>query len=270
MSFEGSLRAKRMKIRILLSYKGTGFCGWQKQARHRTVQAVAEKALFRLFEQSLSLTGAGRTDTGVHALGQTAHFSLSSPEKLKNIPQLKRALNRLLPPDTAVLDAWRAPENFHSRKSALKKTYLYLIGTGDSPHVLFRDMLWWRRCGPLALDILNKMSGLVTGERDFKSFQNAGSPVQNTVRRLYDMRWFGLSPCVFACRMTGSGFLKQMARNLVGTFIHLLKKPNPEQKLKDILACRDRKSALETAPGQGLYLKHVFYPATLDKACKPL
>ena len=253
-----------MKIRLLLSYKGTHFFGWQRQSRHRTVQGEIEKVLFKLFNKKISLVGSGRTDTGVHALGQTAHFELEE-KSLKSII-LKKALNSLLPEDISVLDCWKAPLDFHARFSAKKKSYQYFIFTGDSPPVLFLDLVWWQKAS-LDLEKLQKMSQLILGTQDFKSFQSAGSDVSKTVRTVYQSRWSQISPSFYCYQITGSGFLKQMVRNLVGTYIDLLKEKRREQKLKQILGSLDRRKALGTAPGQGLYLKKVFYSQTLDKAC---
>ena len=253
-----------MKIRLLLSYKGTGFFGWQKQSRQRTVQGEIEKTLFQLFKKKISLIGSGRTDTGVHALGQTAHFELEKAD-LKNIV-LKKALNSLFPEDISVLDCWQAPLEFHARFSAKKKNYQYFIFTGDSPPVLFRDLVWWKKEG-LNLEKLNKMSQLILGTMDFKSFQSAGSEVKSSVRTVYQSRWSQISPSFYCYQITGSGFLKQMVRNLVGTYMDLLKEKRGEQKLRQILRALDRRQALSTAPSQGLYLKKVFYSSPLDKAC---
>ncbi|MCZ0931547.1 MAG: tRNA pseudouridine(38-40) synthase TruA [Oligoflexia bacterium] len=253
-----------MKIRLLLSYKGTGFFGWQKQSRHRTVQGEIEKILFQLLKKKISLVGSGRTDTGVHALGQTAHFELAEND-LKNI-NLKKALNSLLPEDISVLDCWKAPLEFHARFSAKKKSYLYFIFTGDSPPVLFRDLVWWKKEG-LDLKKLQKISQLVLGAKDFKSFQSTGSEVKSSIRTIYQSRWTQVSPAFYCYQITGSGFLKQMVRNLVGTYIDLLKERKGEQKLRRILLALDRRQALSVAPGQGLYLKKVFYSQALDKAC---
>ena len=253
-----------MKIRLLLSYKGTGFFGWQKQSHYRTVQGEIEKTLFQLFKKKISLVGSGRTDTGVHALGQTAHFELESAD-LKNI-NLKKALNSLLPEDISVLDCWKAPSEFHARFSAKKKSYLYFIFAGDSPPVLFRDLVWWKK-GDLDLKKLHKMSQIILGTMDFKSFQSAGSDVKSAVRTVYQSRWSQVSPSFYCYQITGSGFLKQMVRNLVGTYIDLLKERKGEQKLRHILNALDRKKALSTAPSQGLYLKKVFYSPVLDKVC---
>ena len=252
-----------MKIRLLLSYKGQGFFGWQKQRDKRTVQGEIEQALFRLFRKKISVIGSGRTDTGVHALGQTAHFELE--ETLSKKISLKPALNHLLPDDISVLESWKVPEKFHARFSAIKKSYLYFIWTGDSPPVLFRDLVWWKK-GELPLEKLQKMSRQILGVKDFKSFQSSGSEVKDTVRQIYQSQWTELSPSFYCYKITGSGFLKQMVRNLVGTYMDLLKEKNPQKKLNSILACRDRRTALRTAPGQGLYLRKVFYPSSLDRA----
>ena len=253
-----------MKIRLLLSYKGTAFFGWQKQSRLRTVQGDIEKSLYQLFKKRISLIGSGRTDTGVHALGQTAHFEVEEID-LKN-KNLKKALNSLLPKDISVLDCWKAPLEFHARFSAKKKSYQYFIFTGDCPPVLFSDLVCWKKIS-LDLEKLNKMSQLILGTHDFKSFQSSGSEVKNSLRTVYQSRWSQISPSFYCYQITGTGFLKQMVRNLVGTYIDLLKEKRASQKLKEILKALDRRKALSTAPSQGLYLKKVFYPLVLDKSC---
>ena len=253
-----------MKIRLLLSYKGTDFFGWQRQNQQRTVQGEIEKTLLQLFKKKISLVGSGRTDTGVHALGQTAHFELEEDD-LRNIA-LKKALNSLLPKNISVLDCWKAPLEFHARFNAKKKSYQYFIFTGESPPVLFHDLVWWKRVS-LDLEKLNKMSQAVLGTKDFKSFQSAGSEVKSSVRTVYQSRWTQISSSFYCYQITGSGFLKQMVRNLVGTHIGLLKEKKREQKFRQILGSLDRRQALGTAPSQGLYLKKVFYSSALDKAC---
>ena len=256
-----------MKIRLLLSYKGTQFYGWQKQLKYRSVQAELESSLYRLFNKKMAVIGSGRTDTGVHALGQTAHFEIPE-DKIKN-KNLKKALNALLPADIAVLDLWKAPDDFHARSSAQKKSYLYLIWTGESPPVLFSDLVWWSK-ESLNLDKLRQISKVFLGKWDFSSFQNSGSEIKNKLRQIYHSQWYQLSPSLFAYKIKGSGFLKQMVRNIVGTSIDLLSYPQAPAQLKKILEAKDRKKALRTAPGQGLYLQKVFYPSALDKACQPL
>ena len=257
-----------MKVRLLLSYKGSDFFGWQRQDQHRTVQAEIEKSLFKIFKREVTVVGSGRTDAGVHALGQTAHFEIQE-DLLKN-KNLKKALNAVLPGDISVLECWKAPENFHARASAVKKTYLYFIFTGDSSPVLFPDLVWWRKGGELKLEKLKDLSQVFMGTWDFKSFQNSGSEVESSVRQIHTSLWNQLSDSFYFYKITGSGFLKQMVRNIVGTSIELLKFERASQKLEGILLAKDRKQALITAPSQGLYLKKVFYPSSLDKACRPL
>ena len=265
-----------MKIRLLLSYKGSHFFGWQRQKQYRTVQEELEKSLFQIFKKEILVTGSGRTDTGVHALGQSAHFEIEeSLLKAKKFlgslekTNLKQALNAVCPPDISILDCWEAPLGFHARASAIKKTYLYFLFTGDSPPVLFSDLIWWRK-GSLNMKKLNDLAKLFKGNQDFKSFQNSGSTVKSTTRKVFISRWTKLSSSLYCYKITGSGFLKQMARNIVGTSLELLSFEQSTQKLQQILKAKDRKQALKTAPSQGLYLKEVSYPSSLDKACRLL
>ena len=251
-----------MKIRLLLSYQGTHFYGWQKQKKQRTVQGDMEKALSNLFQKSLSLVGSGRTDAGVHALGQNAHFELSE-NSLKKINLIK-ALNHLSPEDVSVLGAWKVPPDFHARFSARRKSYLFLILNSPQAPALFRDFVWWLPQN-LSLQKLQKMSQVFLGKQDFKSFQSSGSEVQNTTKHIYRSQWTKVSPSLYSYEITGSGFLKQMVRNIVGSQIALLKHKNPEKALKNILQSRNRRKAFPAAPGKGLFLKKVFYPTALDR-----
>jgi len=253
-----------VKIRLLLSYKGTDFFGWQKQKNQRTVQGEIEKSLNKLFNKSISVVGSGRTDAGVHALGQEAHFEINEKD-LQKI-DLFQALNHLLANDISVLDVWEAPKDFHARFSAQKKTYQYFIFHSASPPALFQDYVWWIKW-PIHFVQLKSLAKVFKGTKDFKSFQSAGSDVKETLKTIYTSRWMQLSSNLYAYEITGSGFLKQMVRNIVGTQIDILKKPDSKAKLYDILASKDRRQALSAAPPQGLYLKEVFYPSALDRKC---
>ena len=224
----------------------------RSKATNALYRPKQKRRYFSFLKKNIPVVGSGRTDTGVHALGQTAHMELED-KSLKKIP-LKTALNHYLPKDISVLDCWQAPEEFHARFSAKKKSYLYFIWTGDSPPVLFNDLIWWKK-GDWPLEKLQKISKLILGTRDFKSFQSTGSSVKNTVRSIYQSQWTQLSPSLYCYTITGSGFLKQMVRNLVGTYIDLLKDKNPEKTLKNILACRDRKAALGNSPRTGAVSK---------------
>ena len=253
-----------MKVRLLLSYEGTKFLGWQRQKTGRTVQNELEKALESLFQQKIQVIASGRTDRGVHALGQVVHFEVSE-EKLKNI-NLVKALNHLNPSDIAIMAAWKAPEEFHARFCVEKKSYLFLISTQKTPPALFRHFVWWQ---PVALDIkkLEKMAQILLGQHDFKSFQTSGSPVSDTIRNIYEVQWQQLQPYLFCFTVIGSGFLRQMVRIMVGTQVEILKQGLSIGVFQAILESRDRRKAFLSAEGSGLYLKEVFYPEDLDRRC---
>ena len=209
-----------MKVRILLSYEGTGFSGWQKQKKERTVQGELEKALENLFQRKTSVFASGRTDRGAHALGQVAHFEIPE-EKIKKV-HLTKALNHLTPPDISLLGAWKAPKEFHARFSAKKKTYLFLLSTQKTPLVLMRHFVWWK---PGALDIkkLGGMAQIFQGRHDFRSFQNAGSSVTETVKTIYEARWRKIHPSLLCFSITGSKRIfetndKKPCRNPGGDF----------------------------------------------------
>lgn len=256
-----------MKIRLLLSYQGTNFYGWQRQKKARTVQGEVEKALSHLFQKPLSVTGSGRTDTGVHALGQTAHFEIAS-DSWKSL-NIVTALNHLTPPDISFHGAWKAPKEFHARFSAQKKTYSFFISTTPSPPAVGRDFVYWHP-QELSLKILQNLAQNLVGTKDFKSFQTSGSSTDQTVKTIYSANWMKIAPFLYRFDITGDGFLRQMVRNLVGTQLALLKEETPDKLIRDILESHNRKMAFAPAPGQGLYLKEVFYPPELDKQCSRL
>lgn len=259
-----------MKIRLLISYKGTDFFGWQNQKNKRTVQSEIEMALKKFFCKDVSVVGSGRTDAGVHALGQTAHFEIEDRFKirLKNANSLP-ALNHFLPKDISILEARQAPDDFHARFSAKKKTYQYFIFVSEVPSALFGEHIW-RIPQEISFQKLQKMSQVFKGTKDFKSFQNSGSGIKPTVKTIYISKWLKVSSSLYCYEVTGSGFLKQMVRNMVGSQIGLLKIKNPVKTLENILKSKDRDRALAAAPAKGLYLKKVFYGSALDRRCPSL
>ena len=255
------------KIRLLLSYEGSRFKGWQKQPHtSETVQGHLEKALSQIYSQPLSVIGAGRTDTGVHALAQTAHFNLPH----SNIPRrLVLRLNALTPPEISCHQAWLAPSEFHAQISALKRTYTYVILNTKTPSAFKHSQgLWLSR--PIDFDKLKIMAQEIIGEKDFKSFQNAGTNVQTTKKKVFSAQWFWVQPQILVFQITANSFLKQMVRNLVGTQLQLMTDSDPIKKLKYIFQSKDRKKAFQTAPAHGLFLHRVFYPSLLDRKCQKL
>ena len=256
-----------MRYKLLISYDGTDFAGWQKQPGAPSIQSALEGVLSQIFNEPIKVTASGRTDAGTHAIGQVVHFT--APLKPATEPRLVRAINAMLPDSIVIKGAWEAPEEFHARKSAIRKTYIYRVWNHP-----IRSALWRQRAlyvpHPLDLKRLNLYSQNLKGLKDFKSFQTTGTPVKSTVRRIDQAEWREVKPGLIEFRITGNGFLKQMVRNLVGTLLYLERHKADLSDLLDILDARDRARAKATAPAHGLYLYRVYYPSELDKKCRKI
>ncbi len=259
-----------MKVRLLLTYKGSRYFGWQKQKNNQaSIQGVLEFAILKLFKNPISVIGSGRTDRKVHALGQVAHFKppFENLEKIRRY-NLPKSLNHFLPKDIYVRSAFLAPDEFHARFSAIAKTYVFFILNQKSPSILSHDFIWQISNRKLDLEKLKKISKEFLGKKDFKSFQSRGTDVKKTTRIIYHAKWSKISKSLYSFTITGSGFLKQMVRNLVGTQINLLDETFPEKKMRQLLNQKLKdKGTFLTAPAEGLYLKHIFYPRELDRKC---
>lgn len=256
------------RFRALISYNGLKYYGWQKQKNLPTVQGQIETALKQIFQKDISVTGAGRTDTGAHALGQTAHFDIP-PKPLPDF-SLQKALNSLLvSKDICIREIHRADDDFHALQSAVGKHYVYFILNRAFPCVFRKGQIYWYPY-PLEINQLNAMSQRIIGQHDFKSFQNSGTTVKNTVRHITFASWRKVQKDVVAFHIKGKGFLKQMIRNLVGTQLALLREKDPLEQWERILIAKNRKSARITAPAEGLYLYKVFYPLELDRKCRKI
>ncbi len=262
---------EKKRIKLLISYDGTDYCGWQKQKDHKhgpekpSLQETIEKTLSRIFNQPISLSASGRTDAGVHALAQIAHFDTTG-----KIPKdLCWATRSLLPPSIVVKAAWEAPAQFHSTLSATHKTYRYWVWNSQRPTALLARMSHWVRT-PLDLDYLNEQTLYLSKNQDFKSFQSVGTEVAHTVREIYQAQWKQRKGPLVEFEITGSGFLKQMVRNIVGTQLDLCLKGQPIEMMGEIIEAKDRRKALTTAPAQGLFLTRVYYPSDLDNRCRQI
>lgn len=266
----GVERAK-IRIRFTVSYDGTDYCGWQKQ-NHGHVKSVAfvlEEALSKLLNEKIALYASGRTDAGVHALNQVCHFETTKPEAFFFNIDFCWAVNSKLPDSIVVKDAWLAPPEFHSTISSEYKTYRYIVRNTNRPSPVLHRYAHWVR-NPIDIDYLNSLCDRTIGTKDFKSFQSVGTDVPHTVRTIYKARWVQTKPGTLEFRITGSGFLKQMVRNIVGTQLFLERtKENPE-KYSEIIQLKDRTKAAAPAPPQGLYLWKVYYPLELDNKCRKL
>ena len=257
---------EKWRVRLTLSYDGADYFGWQRQTNHVSVQGTIEAAVQKLFGEKIAVLGASRTDAGVHAEGQVAHFDSPVDPSTLN---LRYALQCLTPPTLAIKEAFEAPRDFHAIASSERKTYRYLVLNRVTPSALRFKRTHWVRF-PLDLDYLNKAASRLIGEHDFASFQTSGTEVRSTVRRIDEAKWQLLPQETLEFSITGNGFLKQMVRNIVGTLIDLNRAGEPATRVDEVIEARDRRRAGTTAPPQGLYLQQVSYPETLDKNCRKL
>lgn len=259
------------KIRMLVAYDGTDFCGWQRQnhGAKKSVSHIMTDALELLLNEKIVLFASGRTDAGVHAAGQVTHFETQRPEQAFSNWDLPWALRRHLPATISVKRAWIAPPDFHATLSATHKTYQYYIYNHHrAPAFLTRYAGWVRR--PINLQHLQLTSQYLMGKNDFKSFQSAGTPIKHTVREIFQASWDQPKTHLFRFTITGSGFLKQMVRNIVGTQLQLEQKGLPPTEIKRIIDAQDRRQAGPAAEPQGLFLRKVYYPQELDNRCREL
>ena len=243
-----------MVYRLILSYHGAAYAGWQRQPNALTVQQVVEEALEDLLGEAVRIHGAGRTDAGVHARGQVAHFHLAKPFPLRG---LIHGTNHRLPADVRVLEAHQMPEGFHARKSALGKEYLYRVHCRRVPSPL--DAPYVMTVGrSLDLDALHSALRFLPGRHDFSAFALAGGSHGQPVRRLFAATVYPIGSELYF-RFWGEGFLRGMVRSLVGTLVEVgLGKRTPKD-FRDLLEGRPRSEAGPTAEAQGLVLERVFY-----------
>lgn len=254
------------KVRLTIEYDGSPYFGWQRQAPGiPTIQEIIEDGLSLLFRQKIVLIGAGRTDAGVHASNQVAHFT--PPRSAKEF-NLVHAFQALLPPDITVKKAELVPGHFHAQNSATSKEYVYKVWNQPVPSALRSSKsLWIRR--PLDVERLNQASQLLLGTRDFNCFRSEGSAVKSTVRTLYSAQVVKAGDFI-EFRFLGSGFLKQMVRNIVGTLLQIELNSRSPESIPQLIDSRDRRQAGPTVEPQGLYLERVFYSPELDNQARPL
>jgi tRNA pseudouridine38-40 synthase len=245
--------------RLLLAYDGREFAGWQRQPGLRTVQQELEAALARITGEPVRCIASGRTDAGVHALGQVVSFQ--SATRLAPAV-LAKALNAELPEDMLVFEVALAPPRFHALRDALRKRYRYVIEDGRLRDLFARHYLW-HVFASLDVEAMQAAASLLVGTHDFASFQTGGSPRLSTVRTIYDLvvqRRAGELTDRVVIEVEADGFLYNMVRNIVGTLVEVGKGKQPPPWVGQVLAARQRAAAGMTAPAQGLYLVGVEYP----------
>jgi tRNA pseudouridine38-40 synthase len=243
-------------LKLTITYRGSDFYGWQRQDPHPTVQLALETALKNIFGQTFHVAGSGRTDRGVHALGQVASCQLPATHPPET---LLRALNFHLPPGVRVLSVQKAATKFHARFSAKGKTYLYRIANSPFLHPLEIGRAW-HLPRPLDLKAIRQAARLFVGKHDFASFtSNPGYQRESTVRRLRTIRIARKPDSILEFTFDGDGFLYRMVRNLVGALVKVGHGRLTVPELKKILLARTRSTAPPTAPAEGLYLLQVRY-----------
>lgn len=254
-----------MRLKLTLAYEGGAFQGWQLQLKRDpppTIQGAVETALFTLLREHVRVHGASRTDSGVHALGQVAHCDV--PERDWD---WRKRLNSVLPPDIRIIAAEPVADSFHARKNAKEKTYIYRLWQEQGfvlPEV--RNYVW--QCGLLDLERINAGLANFVGEHDFASFQNSGTEVKTTVRKITRIsmnRYPDRPGCPvylpeLFLSVSGTGFLKQMVRNIAGYVVAVGRGKADWDDLAKIINARSRACLpTETAPAQGLCLYGVRY-----------
>lgn len=252
-----------MRYFIQLSYDGTGYHGWQVQPNGVSVQEVLQKALSTLLRQPTEVTGAGRTDAGVHASMMVAHFDWPADHKgegCEEMPldctQLTYKLNRLLPPDVAVQAVRPVGPEMHARFSATRRTYHYYIHTRKDP---FLRGYSWQVNVPLDFALMNEAAQVLLEYSDFTSFSKTGTDVKTNICQLTEARWEQLKPGEWRFTVSANRFLRNMVRAIVGTLVEVGRHRMTISQMRHAIEAKDRQRAGESVPGHALYLTNIEY-----------
>ena len=242
-------------IKLIVAYDGTNYNGFQRQKNGVGVQQILEAALTELFGEKILLKAAGRTDAGVHALGQVVSFATNATVPASHIP---RAIKHLLPSDIVVCRGEVVDKDFNARYSAIEKTYQYKIFITDIINPCLRNYTWQLK-DELDIKAMETASKFLLGTHDFTAFQNSGSQSTSPLRTIMEAKWHVQKAGELIFTIRGDGFLYRMVRNIVGLLVKIGKKQLKPADFKRIMQSKDRKQVGMSAPAQGLYLVQVKY-----------
>lgn len=250
-----------MRYFLYIAYDGTDFLGWQSQPEGRTVQGELELRLSTMLRRPISITGAGRTDTGVHAARMACHLDLDLSGK--EMDQVTYRLRRFLPPDIALLDVRRVTADAHARFDAVSRRYGYHVRTEASPFTRKYCTLV-----PETLDFgaMNEAASHLIGEHDFTTFSKKHSQVKTHNCTVTEAKWerdSSFGECCYTFHITANRFLRNMVRGIVGTLFDVGRGRMEPSAFRDLLTARDRSLCGSSAPSEGLFLEEVTYPASI-------
>lgn len=243
-----------MRLAMVVEYDGTDYCGWQVQPDRPTVQAALERALATILGHAVRVEASGRTDSGVHALGQVAAFSTAEPRDLR---VLLRGVNALVGPGIVVRDLFAVADDFDPRRDATRRTYEYAIDDRPYPSP-FRRRYAWHVHAPLDVAVMASAARVLEGEHDFASFQAADCDADTSTRVVFESRLERRGD-ELVYRIAATAFLRHMVRNIVGTLVEIGRGARAASGMTELLAARDRRLAGATAPPHGLSLVRVDY-----------
>jgi tRNA pseudouridine38-40 synthase len=246
-----------VRYKITIEYQGTNFYGWQRQDNLPTIQGEIELALKKLTKQNIEIFASGRTDAGVHALGQVAHFDTKETQP-QNSKKLAYSLNFFLrDKPITIIDCQQVDENFHSRFHALQRHYKYQIINRDAPIAVGAD-LYWRVYGSIDYKLMQNACELFIGQHDFSSFRDAQCQGKNPIRIITKLNLKKDGDCI-EVNISAKSFLHHMVRNIVGTLVLLGKGTISIDDLRNIIAAKDRRKSGPNAPAHGLFFVGVDY-----------
>ncbi len=238
--------------KLTIQYDGTNYSGWQIQENSLSIQAVISNSITQILQEDINLLGAGRTDAGVHALGQVANFTVSQQLDLF---RFKYSLNSVLPKEISITNIETVDESFHSRFSARKRAYIYLISNQKSP---FFERYSYTYFSELKPEKLNELSSALIGEMNFTSFSKTNTDVQNKICEVYEARWRSQKNLLIFY-IEANRFLYGMVRAIVGSLLKAYSSEDGISYLKNIFIQKDRNTAADAVPAKGLFLYRVKY-----------